>query len=150
MDFQGNLLAACTHVKEFLSRLNQLRLGVEEPCPYLNSGVLLMNLPALRREQSIEEIRQYVERYGSRLTLPDQDILTALYGRRTLLLDTMRFNLSDRILALYNMSPRNDEPRSLDWVRQNGVIIHYCGRNKPWKDTYLGVLDLFYREVAGS
>ncbi len=149
-DLQGNLLAACTHVKEFLSRINRLRLGAGESCPYLNSGVLLMDLEALRREQSLEEVVSYVERYGSRLTLPDQDILSALYGDRTLLLDTMRYNLSDRILGLYNMNPRNGEPRLVDWVRENTVIVHYCGRNKPWKETYLGILDVFYREVADA
>lgn len=147
-DFQGNLLCACTHVKEFLSRINQLRLGTDERCPYLNSGVLLMNLQALRREQSVEEITAYVERYGSRLTLPDQDILSALYGNRTILLDTMVYNLSDRVLGLYNMNPRIRQPRDLDWVRANSVIIHYCGRNKPWRENYLGILDVFYREVV--
>ena len=106
------------------------------------------DLEALRREQSLEEVAAYVERYGSRLTLPDQDILSALYGERTLLLDTMRYNLSDRILGLYNMSHRPEERRLVDWVRANGVIIHYCGRNKPWKENYLGILDVFYREVA--
>jgi len=147
-DFQGNLLCACTHVKEFLSRINQMRLGTGERCPYLNSGVLLMNLEALRREQSLEEITAYVEQYGSRLTLPDQDILSALYGRRTILLDTMVYNLSDRVLGLYNMSHRREELRLVDWVRANSVIIHYCGRNKPWKENYLGILDVFYREAA--
>lgn len=148
MDFQGNLLCACTHVREFLSRINQLRLGTDEQCPYLNSGVLLMNLEALRREQSLEEITDYVRQYGNRLTLPDQDILSALYGRRTLLLDTMLYNLSDRILGIYNMSLRSGRPRNLDWVRSNSVIIHYCGRNKPWKENYMGILDIFYHEAA--
>lgn len=62
----------------------------------------------------------------------------------------MRHNLSDRILGLYNMSRRPEERRMADWVRANGVIIHYCGRNKPWRENDLGVLDVFYREVAGS
>lgn len=149
-DFQGNLLCACTHVKEFLSRINRLRLGTDERCPYLNSGVLLMNLEALRGEQSLEEITAYVEQYGNRLTLPDQDILSALYGNRTVLLDTMLYNLSDRMLGLYNMSPRTGRPRNLDWVRANSVIIHYCGRNKPWKENYFGILDVFYHEVADA
>lgn len=150
MDFHGNLLCACTHVKEFLSRINRMRLGAEEPCPYLNSGVLLMNLDALRQEQSMEEIIDYVDRYGNRLTLPDQDILSALYGTRTILLDTLIYNLSDRVLGLYNLSPRTGQPRLVDWVRANSVIIHYCGRNKPWKENYLGILDVFYHEVADT
>ncbi len=27
------------------------------------------------------------------------------------------------------------------------VIIHYCGRNKPWKENYVGQLDVFYKEA---
>lgn len=77
--------------------------------------------------------------------LPDQDILTALYGDRVKLLDTMIYNLSDRTLNLYNADPTN-EKRDLAWVRENSVVIHYFGRNKPWKENYRGILDIFYYE----
>lgn len=36
----------------------------------------------------------------------------------------------------------------MDWVRKNSVIIHYCGRNKPWKSNYVGQLGRFYLETA--
>lgn len=39
------------------------------------------------------------------------------------------------------------EPVDLDWVRAHTVIIHYCGRLKPWKPHYVGVLDVFYHEL---
>jgi len=62
------------------------------------------------------------------------------------LLDSMVYNLSDRILALHNAELRN-APVDLDWVRAHTVIIHYCGRLKPWKPHYVGVLDVFYHEL---
>ena len=34
----------------------------------------------------------------------------------------------------------------LDWVKNNNIIIHYLGRNKPWKDKYKGILKDFYFE----
>jgi lipopolysaccharide biosynthesis glycosyltransferase len=37
---------------------------------------------------------------------------------------------------------------TLDWVRKHSVIIHYCGRNKPWKENYMGVLNVFYNETV--
>jgi lipopolysaccharide biosynthesis glycosyltransferase len=37
---------------------------------------------------------------------------------------------------------------TLDWVRKHSVIIHYCGRNKPWKENYIGVLNVFYNETV--
>ena len=35
-----------------------------------------------------------------------------------------------------------------DYAWENSRIIHYCGRNKPWKDNYLGQLDQFYHTYA--
>lgn len=39
---------------------------------------------------------------------------------------------------------------SLDWIRQNTVIVHYYGKNKPWKKDYKGFLDVFYHETLSD
>ncbi len=147
-DFGDNWFMACTHTGEYLTRLNRIRLGLDpdQEVPYINTGVLLINLSALRAHTSLETIRQYAADRQNVLLLPDQDILTALYGDKVKLLDSMIYNLSDRILKLYNADPRN-EKIDLAWVRKNSVIIHYFGRNKPWHDVYAGILDVFYRET---
>jgi lipopolysaccharide biosynthesis glycosyltransferase len=144
--FDGAYFMACTHTRKLLTKLNQLRLGMDNDAPYINSGVMMINLAELREHFSMEEIRRFAEEKRERLLLPDQDIITALYGDRVKLLDSMIYNLSDRTLNFYNADPDN-EPRDLDWVRQNSVVIHYFGRNKPWKEHYHGVLDVFYQEV---
>ena len=143
-DFEGNYYVGCTHTREFMTRLNRARLGASEDAAYINTGVLLMNLPVLRKVIRMEEICDFADR--QKLVLPDQDILSALYGDRVKLVDTLRYNLSDRILTIYN-AEHTRHPIDLDWVRQNGVIVHYCGRNKPWKDSYTGKLGIFYREL---
>jgi lipopolysaccharide biosynthesis glycosyltransferase len=79
--------------------------------------------------------------------LPDQDILTALYGDKIKLVDTMRYNLSDRIYGWNNVSPSRSTV-DVDWVRKNSAIIHYCGKNKPWKDDYAGPLGVFFEELS--
>ena len=58
----------------------------------------------------------------------------------------MRYNLSDRVLGLYNAEPGRKK-RDLDWVRKHTAIVHYCGRNKPWKPEYSGTLGVFYDEL---
>lgn len=146
MDFGENYFLACTHVKKFLNKVNQYRLGMEEESTYINSGVMLMNLGLLRRTQNIKEVMRFVEKRKKYFVLPDQDIITALYGKRTGLLDTMKYNLSDRMLSAYNADPRNDRI-DLAWIRKNTVVIHYYGRQKPWEKSYLGILDVFYREL---
>lgn len=149
MDFEGNCYVACTHTWDMLTRFNQARLGTEKDVPYINTGVMLLNLPALRKEIDMGEIRDYANAKKHRFILPDQDILTALYGERVKLADTMRYNLSDRMLKIHNTFHPSDK-RDLGWVRQNGVIIHYYGTNKPWKDHYSGILDVFYQELVGQ
>ena len=142
-DFEGSYYVGCTHTRELLTKLNQTRLCSQKAVAYINTGVLLLNLPELRENVRLEQICAYTRERKMALILPDQDILSALYADKVKLADTMRFNLSDRILGLYNADPTN-EKRNLDWVRQNAVIIHYCGKNKPWKARYTGVLGEFY------
>ena len=148
-DFEDNLFMACTHTRESLTMANRARLGIKNDVPYINTGVMMMNLGRLRKELDMEAIRVYVREHAPALFLPDQDILTALYGRRVKLLDSMVYNLSDRLLSTYNADPRN-EKRGLGWIRKNSVVIHYYGRNKPWKPGYHGVLDVFYHELKQS
>lgn len=52
--------AAASHVAKGMEKFNAIRLQSETPGPYINSGVLLMNLPVLRREQQIQPVLDYV------------------------------------------------------------------------------------------
>lgn len=149
MSFDGKFFIACTHIRKFLTDVNKLRLGVRKDVPYVNTGVMMYDLAALRGNLRMEDIRDFAGRRMQTLILPDQDILMAVYGDKVKLADTMRYNLSDRILAQYNADPRN-EKLDLDWVRAHAVVIHYCGNNKPWKANYNGVLDVFYTEFVGN
>lgn len=145
-DFEGHLFLACTHIRKFLSRVNQVRLDVGENVPYINTGVLMMHLPLMREEVKLEEIQAYAADRKNVLLLPDQDILTALYGHRVKLVDALKYNLSDRDIDFYNADPSHSKI-DLAWVRKHTVIIHYYGRNKPWKENYKGILDIFYTEL---
>lgn len=147
-DFEENWFMGCTNTKVFLTKLNQIRLGidVEKDVPYINTGVLMMNLPILRENLKLEDIRKFSEKRKNVLVLPDQDILTALYGEHVKLLDNLIYNLSDRTLTFHNAHPQK-EKIDLEWVRKNSVIIHYFGRNKPWKKGYIGILDVFYHDI---
>lgn len=146
--FDGTYFMACTHVHKTLAKLNQARLGMEQEVPYINSGVMLMNLPLFREHLDLTEISAFAGEKKRVLFLPDQDILTALYGKHVKLLDSLRYNLSDRALAFHNAESQK-EKLDIEWVRKNSVIIHYCGKSKPWKDHYHGSLGIFYQESAG-
>lgn len=148
-DFEGNYYAACTHVKKILTKINQKRLGTQQEVPYINTGVLLMNLSGLRNILSMAQIRDYANEKMRSFILPDQDILSALYGEHIKVLDTMKYNLNDTLILRHNINPTN-ERIDLEWIRRNCTIVHYCGKNKPWKDNYFGVLDVFWNENEAS
>jgi len=121
---------------------------MDKDSTYINSGVMLMNLELLRKYQDFQQVFDYIEKLKNRLLLPDKDVLSGLYGSKTKTVESIVYNLSDRYLARYNLDPENWRQKlDLNWVRKNTVIIHYCGRNKPWRNNYLGILDVFYEEL---
>lgn len=136
--------AAATHLKEFWRRINEKRLDLPEKGIYINSGVLLMNLSLLRREQKEADVYNYIEKHRKALMLPDQDIISALYGPKILEIDPYVYNMTEK---LFTLRPESEAWMNLDWVRKNSRIIHYCGRNKPWKKNYKGRLNVFYEEA---
>lgn len=146
LDLEGNWFAAASHVAKGLEKLNAIRLRSETPGPYINSGVLLMNLSLLRREQRIQPVLDYVKEHRRTLLLPDQDVISALYGDKILRLNPYFYNMTERLLLTARLTALSE--LDVDWVRTNSRILHYCGRNKPWKETYLGRLDCFYQEYA--
>ena len=52
----------------------------------------------------------------------------------------------EKYLRLKNLHLPPAEKLTLDWVRSNTAIVHYYGRNKPWKEHYRGSLGIFYHE----
>jgi len=144
MDMGDYYFAAASHTGPFLQKVNTLRLDMEEHSPYINSGVMLMNLTLLRREQNFEDVFRFIEKRKNLLVLPDQDIISGLYGSRIYALDAFRYNITER---LFQMHAPFEKRFDLDWVRKNSIIIHYCGKNKPWRENYVGQLDVFYREA---
>lgn len=146
IDFDGKLFAAASHIESRTFReLNRRRLHLSEHAKYLNSGVMMMNLALLRKE-SPQTILDYIQSHKATLLLPDQDVLNALYADRTIPLDPLVYNLGEKYLRLKNLHLPPAEKLTLDWVRSNTAIVHYYGRNKPWKEHYRGSLGIFYHE----
>lgn len=145
-DFKGNLLIACSHAGAFLRLINKIRLGGKKNSVYMNTGVLLMNLPLLRKSIDLEQVKAYTRRCKRRLILFDQDILYALFGHRVLRENTLRYNLSDRQIFWHNRF--HCKKITAEWLEENNVIAHYIGRNKPWRKGYKGILGKYYHEYA--
>ena len=72
--------------------------------------------------------------------LPDQDVISGLYANKVLPLDPYVYNMTEKLLNQKYFKP----DISFRWIKENAIIIHYCGRNKPWNSKYKGILNDFY------
>ena len=147
IDFQNHLFAASSHIEStFFKNFNRHRLHLSKEARYIKSGVMMLNLSLLRKEQHPQEIYDFINEHKTSLLLPDQDILNALYADRTIFLDPLIYNLGEKYLRLKNLHLPKEEKLGIDWIRNHTAVVHYYGRNKPWKEGYHGKLGIFYQE----
>lgn len=139
MEMGDAFFAAASHVRENtpLEKLNQKRLDMDGI--YINSGVMLLNLAALRKEQDTQEVLRYIAEHEKMLFLPDQDVISGLYHEKILPIESKIYNMTERMLMFHFLKGMD-----MEWVCRHTSIVHYCGRNKPWKPMYKGKLDVFY------
>jgi lipopolysaccharide biosynthesis glycosyltransferase len=132
-DLQGKLLAAVTNpLYPHQSPARQQALGIEDTLQYFNSGVLLMDLAAMRQQGWTEKLVKFAADNRSRILYPDQDTLNVVLAGHWLSLHP-RYNAQ---AALFDLSPRElpfmqEESRA---ARRLPAIIHFTGLLKPWVD----------------
>lgn len=125
------VFAAASHpgITAIVNGINRVRLGTEHD--YYNTGVMLIDLPKAREIVKADEIFGCVREHADELILPDQDVFNYLYGKYTLAEDDAVWNYDARNYSDYLV--RSSGAYTVDWVLQNTIVLHFCGRNKPWK-----------------
>ncbi len=103
-----------------------------------------MNLSAIRKDFTLEDVLECLKENAQRLILGDQDMANILFGKKTIFVDERIYNLDERTFRYYNKHKQFD----LDAVERETAIVHYNGKYKPWNDGYKGVLNCFYPEVS--
>ena len=141
-DCGDHLLLASTNTGRLLTRLNGVRLRTGGKRVYPNTGVMLMQIAAMRAAVRREDIFAFIDAHKHVMTLYDEDVLFGLYGNRIGTIDSRKYNLSDRQINRYNRTHKHKI--DTEWVERNNVILHYLGPNKPWKDNYCGMLKGYY------
>ena len=105
------------------------RLKMSEGAPYLNTGIMVLDLQAIRSEGIFAAARQYAVEHPDRCNLVDQDALNAVLDGRWQTLD-WRWN------AMNYQAHR---------APSDVYIRHFAG-NKPWGATKTGVEERFVDE----
>lgn len=147
-DLRQHLFAGAMHsgfTGNLKGQLNRIRLAYEAD-GYFNSGVLLMNLALQRKFIRAEELFAYVAKHKNELLLPDQDILNGLYGDRILPLDDSLYNYDARRFETYLFLSMGE--KNMDWVMTNTVLLHFCGKAKPWYGNSRGRFGVLFKHYA--
>lgn len=142
-DIWSYLYAAAVHERISSREVNKLRLYPYEVGEYFNSGVLLMNLKLHREKISEKEIYEFVDKNKSRLILPDQDVINALYSTQIKKLNEILFNFDARFYRYFKVISKGVV--DMDYIINNTSIIHFCGKKKPWNKNYNGDFHSLYK-----
>ena len=102
-----------------------------------------MNLEGIRRVVDPQKIVEYVEKNKLNLLLPDQDVLNGLYGQKIKKVEDELYNYDVRKNPIYEAISMGEW--DLDWVIKNTVVLHFCGRDKPWDEDYIGRFASLYK-----
>lgn len=143
MDLCGNTFAAASHtgLTDITNEINFARLNIEHE--YFNSGVMLIDLDKARKVINADKIFQCVTENERDLILPDQDVFNIMYGSQTLSIDDVIWNYDVRHYSKYMV--RSTGKHDISWTMKNTVVLHFCGKNKPWNENYQNPFGILYR-----
>jgi lipopolysaccharide biosynthesis glycosyltransferase len=109
-------------------------LGISPSEPYLNSGLLLVDIPAWREARVEERALEYVRSYPGQLHYGDQDALNAALAGRWRRLP-LQWNVMTTVYWLHSWpdSPLKCEVEAREWELLHAPkVVHYVGKPKPW------------------
>ena len=130
MPLEGNWLGAvCNPFYPFMPDYPVEALGFASGREYFNSGVLLLDLAALRAAGAVAPLVDYARRHPQ-CAYPDQDALNVVCRGRWKPLHP-RWNAQSTIFEL----PAHSLPFTAEQVaqaRSAPAVVHYIGPFKPW------------------
>jgi len=119
-DMQGCALAGVEDIPS-----NEIRVPLRPGGKYINSGVMLMDLDQLRREDFFSRCQAIHDMHADKLRWMDQCVINCYASGQIKMLDT-RWNW----LVLANLTPKHVLQSFLNEVKPS--VMHFPGHIKPW------------------
>jgi lipopolysaccharide biosynthesis glycosyltransferase len=136
---EGDLFAAVCHPSYVGGNSHLATLGLGAAAPYFNSGVMVMDLEAMRAEGVAEGVRRFAVRSDRPpLRYPEQDTMNALYAGRWTSIDPTWNSMTSIVLPFLSGSTWADDvhhpPGVLERAATDPAIVHFEGPAvlKPW------------------
>lgn len=135
-DFGDRCFVGAGHTGSIVEWFNKKRLNMNGNSTYINAGVLMINVKNFRKIFNKSDIKALIDKKGKLLFQADQDIINSLYHKYTDYVHAIQYNLDEHTYQKYKINDR--------YIKENTVIIHFDGKNKPWKDSYTGSMREYY------
>ena len=148
-DLNGCVLAGCCHLYGFNEWVNfhRLRVKRKKRIHYINAGVLLIDLDMWRKNITLKQILNFIQKKIRYLLLADQDVINVLFSDKLMRIDERIYNLDEKTFKHFSEKSAKKYMIDLNWVRENTAVIHYNGKHKPWNEPeYEGKLGEFYEK----
>lgn len=151
IDLEGCLLAAVSarfvvHLIETPLRRSNLQHLSDR---YFASGLLVMNIPEMRRDRTVERIDRLLRE--RRYEFPDNDALNEACAGRVKYLP-LRYCVPPFVGGLLELEINRTDPERERMIRESierPAIIHYLGPDKPWKGHVTSVYERYWWEYYG-
>ena len=135
-DFEGHLMIA---VPDYLGDVyypeRKRNLGLDDRYHYINSGVILFNMPLMRQRFDMDDMFAFMQTCGLTMEFPDQDLIN-VYFRDRIKYAPREYNFTTEYISTGDFVRYLFSPRYRRSERRRAVIVHYMGKCKPWKPSY--------------
>ncbi len=123
------------------------KVGLESINQYINAGVLLLNLKAIREKNLTEEFIRM-----SRMDLPsqDQDVINKVCYNDIKHIPFKFNNMMSKYPNDHNRLKKLFNAEEVEEAIRNPVIIHYCDKIKPWQDPTCLFADYWWKYAVLS
>ncbi len=107
--------------RRFHRNTHYQRLGMKEPCLYVNSGVLCIDVQEWNRRDMSARAVDFIGRHADLCRWADQDVLNAVHD-----------NSVTELSPIWNMRFEEHAAEPMYEIARP-VVRHYAGRFKPWR-----------------
>lgn len=143
IDFEGNYFCAAqdSDGKDWTALKG--KLGIPFQYPYINSGVLLMNMKELRKVIDDDYIVEFLMKYHERFSFCDQDMINKAWYDRIKIISNK-----------YNSMCREIKGRKPAKCEGKALIYHFTGPVKFWnqydENTYFWGMDVYEKYIDNA
>ena len=137
-NLDGNIIAG---VRDCLSFRYLENLGMDRKSPYINSGVLLIDLDRYREHHVKEKVRRFIKTYAGVIRYPDQDVINAVFEGKIYTLPpryntlTLFYDFSYSAMCKYRKPEAYYTRQQIEQAVASPVIIHFTTSFlslRPW------------------